>query len=270
MLLSRPRMPVACTLMLLFALVFSLTACKSKKSRLPETTNSTGITMVDIPAGSFVMGDSSTANLIGQPSSAYPSHTVNVPAFQISKTEITVKQYKKFLAAIGREGAKQLQDTDFLKHNGFGDDAPVVNVSMKDVNQFIAWLNDTEGGGYRLPSEAEWEYACRAGGNDTYCGGNKRDSLGWDGSNSGNRMQAVAQKKSNAFGLYDMSGNAGEWIADCWHSDYDGAPTDGSAWIDEPKCQYNVVRDGRWVTSRDRQSPNFNYPWIGIRLARTH
>lgn len=278
---SKPYIPAivrACVL--LSALIFSVVACKSGKSVLPETTNSIGITMVAIPAGSFTMGEASVSDHTGQWNKAFPAHTVTVPAFQIAKTEVTVGQYKTFLAALGREGLRQLQETDYLKYNSFGDDAPVVQLSPKNVRDFIEWLNSVDGGGYRLPTEAEWEYACHAGGNDTYCGGNDIDSLGWHAGNSGRKTHPVAQKKPNAFGLYDMSGNAMEWVEDCWHSDYNEAPTDGSAWSSSGlECKFRVVRGGDWsalagassATYREEKSTwgYFYYHDTGIRLART-
>jgi formylglycine-generating enzyme required for sulfatase activity len=278
---AKSRTPVVVLVcILLSALIFSLAACNSRKSSLPETTNSIGITMVAIPAGSFTMGSASVSDHTGQWNNEFPNHTVAVQTFQISKTEVTVGQFKKFLASKGRDGLKRLQNTNFLKFNSFGDDAPVVNLSFTDVRDFIEWLNSVDGGGYRLPTEAEWEYACRAGGNDTYCGGNDIDSLGWHAGNSGDKTHPVAQKEPNAFGLYDMSGNAAEWVEDCWHSNYKDAPTDGSAWTtDDPECKFSVVRGG-WSQALAGAAragyryymgtwPYHYYEETGIRLART-
>lgn len=254
----------------LCAVVFGLVACKSSKPPLPETTNSAGITMVSIPAGTFTMGESAATSLSGQNNAAHPAHAVSVPAFEIGKTEVTVGQYKKFLASLGRDGERELQDTDFLKFNSFGDEAPVLNVEMKSVEAFIAWLNSTAGGGYRLPSEAEWEYACLAGGKSRFCGGDDLDELGWHEGNGGQKSHPVALKTPNAFGLYDMSGNAMEWVADCWDDDYTNAPSDGSAWTgDKDACEFVVVRGGVLATSRDRQSSKFNFSSTGFRVART-
>lgn len=221
------------------------------------------------------MGEASKANNVGGHNNAYPAHAVTVQAFQLAKTEVTVGQYKKFLVALGRDGLRELQDTDFLKYNSFSDDAPVVNLGFKEVSAFIEWLNSIDGGGYRLPSEAEWEYACRAGGNDTYCGGEDIDSLGWYDGNSGGKTHPVAQKEANAFGLYDMTGNAVEWVEDCWHSNYHGAPVDGRSWeTSDRECKSRVVRGGSWndlaggsrATFRD-DNP-FRFRRSGIRLAR--
>jgi formylglycine-generating enzyme required for sulfatase activity len=264
--------------LLVCSIAIGLVACKSGKSSLPETTNSAGITMVSIPAGTFTMGEPAATSPSGQNNPAHPAHAVSVPAFEMGKTEVTVGQYKKFLASLGRDGERELQDTDFLKFNSFGDEAPVLNVDVKSVDAFIAWLNGTAGSGYRLPSEAEWEYACLAGHKARFCGGDDVDELGWHEGNSGQKSHPVAQKTPNAFGLYDMSGNAMEWVADCWGSDYTNAPSDGSAWTgDKGRCEFVVVRGGAWshmsgaalATRRDRQSPMFNFSSTGFRVART-
>jgi len=117
-----------------------------------------------------------------------------------------------------------------MKYNAHGDDAPVVQVSWHDAQDFIKWLNQTDGGGWRLPSEAEWEYACRAGGNHAYCGSDNPNAVAWHYYNSGERQRTVGSKQANAFGLHDMSGNVREWVQDCAHFSYQGASTDGSVW----------------------------------------
>ena len=150
-------------------------------------------------------------------------------------------------------------------------------VSWHDAQAFIAWLNKTDGVGYRLPSEAEWEYACRAGGNDTYCGGNSVGAFGWYDGNSGNRPHSVGTKQANVFGLHDMSGNVYEWVQDCWHDSYRGAPSDGSAWTSACSGDGRGLRGGSWYSyawdsrAADRSSgtPGFRISYIGFRLART-
>ena len=120
----------------------------------------------------------------------------------------------------------------------------MVYVSWHDAQDYIRWLNQTwpQGGRWRLPSEAEWEYACRAGQPVRYCGSDDPGAVAWHADNSGRRIRPVAQKQPNAWGLYDMSGNAFEWVQDCWHNSYkeDGmegaAPADGSAW--ESGCSF--------------------------------
>jgi len=272
-------------------LLMGLAACKpngSKQLKLPEVTNSIGVTMVSLPGGTFMMGDD--AESAQKPSgSSIPAHAVDVPSFQMAKTEVTVSQYKKFLSSIGREGEKKLNDTGFLKHNSVSDDAPVRYIDGQEIDDFIEWLNRVDGPGYRLPTESEWEYACRAGNStDMYCGGNDIDPIGWHRENSGQKIHPVAKKRPNAFGLYDMSGNAEEWTADCWHQTYEGAPTDGSAREKGPKdsaqgrglnrCKFIVVRGGsveQWrnratATYRDSRFPRALHSETGFRLARTN
>jgi len=261
-----------------------------------ETTNKIGVTMVDIPAGSFLMGscklteeiveENKKRAFLGQEllpancnnpvlasDNETPQHRVNVKAFQMGKTEVTLGQFKKFIAGAGRA---ELVNDDFMKHNAYGDNAPVVMVSWLDAQDFIKWLNQTDGGGYRLPSEAEWEYACRAGGNHTYCGGNNLNVLGWHALNSGMRPRPVRGKRANAFGLFDMSGNAAEWVQDCWHANYIGAPDDGSAWTSGNKCKERVNRGGFWsyidlvarAAYRGRNAADGRFSATGFRLAR--
>ena len=122
------------------------------------------------------------------------------------------------------------------------------SVSWNEVQTFIKTLNQKTGGHYRLPSEAEWEYACRAGQDTLYCGGNDLDAVAWHYGNSGNETHPVGGKQANAFGLYDMSGNVWEWVQDCYHDSYQGAPNDGSIFNDGTNCASSrrVIRGGSW------------------------
>ncbi|HRD97882.1 MAG TPA: formylglycine-generating enzyme family protein [Rubrivivax sp.] len=263
-----------------------------------ETTSKHGITMVDIPAGSFLMGScKQTAAMeeenrkrafLGQPAlsggcgqadpdahdAETPQHHVNVRAFQMGKTPVTLSQFKRFIVDAGRS---DVVNEDFIKYNAHGDDAPVVQVSWEDAQSFIAWLNRTDGGSWRLPSEAEWEYACRAGARHTYCGGNNVGEVAWYDNNSGGRQRPVAGKRSNAFGLHDMSGNVWEWVQDCWHDSYAGAPSDGGAWTSGCSAGGRVLRGGSWnisarysrAANRIDLAPGIRGYLFGFRLART-
>ena len=223
------------------------------------------IEMADIPAGSFLMGACVPASadkqrrardeFMGRPpaqpacqpeeeafgSASSPQHAVRVRAFQLGKTAVTLGQFKAWLLAAGRD---DLLTEEFMQANRHGDQAPVVYVSWHDAQDYIRWLNQTwpQGGRWRLPSEAEWEYACRAGQPVRYCGSDAPGAVAWHADNSGRRIHPVAQKQPNAWGLYDMSGNAFEWVQDCWHNSYkedgmeDAAPADGSAW--ESSCSF--------------------------------
>lgn len=191
----------------------------------------------------------------------------------MGKTEVTQGQWK---AIIGNNPSK---------YTNCGDNCPVEQVSWNDAQEFIRKLNTKTGKLYRLPSEAEWEYVCRAGGQQEYCGSDNLDSVGWYGAwmkppgNSGNKTNPVAAKQANAFGLYDMSGNVDEWVEDSWHDDYNGAPTDGSAW--QRDGAERVFRGGSWI--HEPQSaraagrsgklgwgkPENRHEFVGFRLVRT-
>jgi formylglycine-generating enzyme required for sulfatase activity len=213
--------------------------------------------MVVIPAGSFEMG--------GGAEREKPVHSVNIRSFAMGKTQVTQGQWE---AVMGNN------PSNFPK---CGANCPVEKVSWDDAQVFIQKLNAKTGKQYRLPSEAEWEYACRAGGRHEYCGSDNADAVGWYGANSGNTTHPVAGKEANAFGLYDMSGNVWQWVEDYHHDSYSGAPTDGSVWTTGGEQKFRVLRGGSWYDRpallrsaiRDGSSPfsgNSNY---GFRLART-
>ena len=217
--------------------------------------------MVEIPAGSFVMG----ANK-GE-ADEQPLHTVTIAkAFAIGKTEVTQAQWQ---ALMGNN------PSNFL---ACGDTCPVEQVSWDDAQKFIKKLNAKTGKHYRLPTEAEWEYACRAGGEHEYCGSDAADKVSWNGNNSGSflfkKPHPVASKDANAFGLHDMSGNVWEWVEDGYHKNYNGAPADGSAWLNG---SMKVLRGGSWgyelsssrATARFKFSANYRYYSYGFRLAQT-
>jgi formylglycine-generating enzyme required for sulfatase activity len=189
--------------------------------------------MVRIVAGSFKMGSNIPF------SDEKPKHQVTIrQAFEIGKTEITQGQWK---AVMGEN------PSHFSK---CGDDCPVEYVSWQDVIKFIKQLNAKTSKEFRLPSEAEWEYACRAGGDDDYCGGGSVGTVAWYQFNAGAKTHSVGHKASNAWGLYDMSGNVWEWTQDCWNKSYNGAPADGSAWT-SGDCGSRVLRGGSWSNSKE-------------------
>ena len=225
--------------------------------------------MVKIPAGEFRMGDIQGDGSIFE----YPVHRVSVSEFWLSKTEVTFEQWDICVTV----GGCRHRPSDRRRGS-----RPVIRVSWEDITeQFIPWLNKTTGKQYRLPSEAEWEYAARAGSDTKYSwgnniGNNKANCKGcgslWD-----NIMPApVGSFTSNAFGLYDMHGNVSEWTQDCWNSVYKSAPSDGSAWL-SGKCYWRVSRGGSWdiiprglrSAYRNNNSTGNRYNNIGFRLART-
>jgi len=133
--------------------------------------------------------------------------------------------------------------------SGCGDDCPVERVSWEAAQEFVRKLSEKTGQTYRLPSESEWEYACRAGGTFAYCGSDNKDKVAFDEQRDGWKTHPVARKQANAFGLYDMSGSVWEWTEDCWHDNYSGAPNDGNAWVSGESCSWSrVARGGSWYS----------------------
>jgi formylglycine-generating enzyme required for sulfatase activity len=156
----------------------------------------------------------------------------------------------------------------------------VINVSWHDAKQYTAWLAHKTGLPYRLLSEAEWEYAARAGTTTLFFFGDDEAALsdyGWSVFNSENRARPVGEKKPNRFGLYDMHGNASEWVEDPWHANYNGAPIDGSTRIEGGDTSRRVVRGGSWHTKPEWLRSAFRWGSIadsrsyitGFRVART-
>ena len=196
--------------------------------------------MVSIPAGTFRMGDMSGD---GQ-SDEKPVHRVRVSAFNLGKYEVTFAQWD---ACVADGGCGGYRPEDY----GSGrDNHPVINVSWDNVQTFIFWLNKKTGGNFRLPSEAEWEYAARAGSKTKYSWGNSIGSnrANCDGCGSrwdDDRTAPVGSFSANAWGLHDMHGNVWEWTEDCWNDSYAGAPSDGRAW-ELGNCGQRVVRGGSW------------------------
>jgi len=230
--------------------------------------------MVVLPSGSFLMGspsDSGPDPFSNEPlksigdSNEKPQHRVQLQSFAIGKYEVTQEQW---YAVIGNNPSYNKGRT-----------LPVEQVFWDDVQHFIAKLNQRTGQKYRLPSEAEWEYAARAGSTTEWSFGNDESKLGnyaWYNQNSGGKTQAVGQKLPNTFGLFDMHGNVWEWVQDCWHETYTGAPTDGSAWTTGCRDNSRVLRGGSWYdysaglrsASRCRHGPVARYCGFGFRLAR--
>ena len=199
--------------------------------------------MVEIPKGRFRMGDMGGDEY----DSEKPVHRVTVPAFKMGKFEVTFAQWDACVADGGCGGYRP-DDEGWGRGN-----RPVINVSWDDVQGFIAWLNDKTGGNFRLPTEAEWEYATRAGSTTEYSWGN---SIGSNRANCyedcGDRWESTAPVGSfsaNAWGLHDMHGNVSERVQDCYNDSYVGASSDGGAW-ESGDCSRRVIRGGSWFHDR--------------------
>jgi len=229
--------------------------------------------MVVMREGTFRMGD-----LQGDdPTHERPVHDVTIRRFALGKYEVTFDEYELFA---------RLTNRTLPSDEAWGKGRlPVINVSWKDAVAYAQWLSERTGKRYRLPTEAEWEYAARAETGTRYwwgdemkpdmanCRGCLRD---WQGQAKKNpRTSPVGSFKPNAFSIYDMAGNVLEWVADCWQDTYDNAPNDGSAWSFN-QCSERVLRGGSWSSEpkdirlafRTRYKPNGRFNLAGFRLAQ--
>ncbi|MBR0836789.1 SUMF1/EgtB/PvdO family nonheme iron enzyme [Bradyrhizobium manausense] len=218
--------------------------------------------MIAIRGGSFAMGSNDDPT-------ERPVHQVTIKPFSIGKYPVTVLEWNECAAA---------------KACGFTatgkDDAPVSNVSWTDAQQYVAYLAQATKKPYRLPSEAEWEYAARGGTQTKYWWGDKLQP-GMAGCKDCGDLAAeqpakVGSFKPNPFGLYDMGGGVDQWVEDCWRRTHQGAPVDGSAW-NGGDCSSHVLRSGSWKNdsryvrpaNRDGYDTNVRYPTHGFRVALT-
>jgi formylglycine-generating enzyme required for sulfatase activity len=284
-------------LIFVIALMLLATSCKQQTGNGGSTSvttvrNKMGMELVSVPAGSFMMGsseeDAQRAFEQAQRENKdarlewfapeKPKHQVTIRSgFYMGKYEVTQAQWQ----AVMGNNPSNFKNCD---------QCPVEHVAWDDAQEFIKKLNSmNDGYTYRLPSEAEWEYACRAGTTGDYAG--DLDSMGWYWENSGDarlsgewnydklaanndRTHPVGQKQPNAFGLYDMHGNVWEWCEDVWHENYNEVPTDGSAWVSGGEQYRRVARGGAWAfNAGDLRSANrFSLPpdnrddFVGVRL----
>jgi formylglycine-generating enzyme required for sulfatase activity len=223
--------------------------------------------MIVVPGGSFDMGGDVDDD-------HKPAHRVSLKTFALGKTEVTNGQWRVVMGSF----PSVPEYSTFCRNN---DACPVTGANWDDANTFIQRLNAMTGKQYRLPSESEWEYACRAGGRHKYCGSDDFNVVAWVSNNRGRDVGGpfpVARKQANAFGLYDMSGNVQEWVEDYYHYGYIGGPSDGSAWLslaqkDRMWGGRRVMRGGetglndKAATSAARGSDSSSKR-IGFRVAR--
>jgi formylglycine-generating enzyme required for sulfatase activity len=200
--------------------------------------------MVVVPPGEFWMGSKDGEG----DDDERPRHKVTVPhAFAVGKYPVTFVEWDAYVAA-GSGGFLGLGKR-YRPKDGWGrGQQPVINVSWEDAQAYIAWLSGETGRTYRLLSEAEWEYCCRAGSENRYCFGDSESDLGayaWHSANAGGRTHPVGEKRANSFGLQDMHGNVWEWCEDRWNGNYHNAPADGSAWTTGDGSR-RVLRGGSW------------------------
>ncbi|MBN1655175.1 MAG: SUMF1/EgtB/PvdO family nonheme iron enzyme [Deltaproteobacteria bacterium] len=223
-----------------------------------------GVELVLVKGGSFMMGSDKY-------DSEKPVHRVEVPSFYIGRYPVTNEQYGRFM-----KENPTLEEPRYWGNRQFNLPLqPVVGISWNEAEAFAEWA------GGRLPSEAEWEYACRAGTSTEYCSGDGVEALkkvGWcsyDGQwGSAGSTKPVGSFSPNGWGLYDMHGNVWEWLEDDWHESYERAPTDGGSWVDKPRGGGRVLRGGSWgdgpddcrSAARFRYYPAYRYNYYGFRL----
>jgi formylglycine-generating enzyme required for sulfatase activity len=224
-----------------------------------------------VPAGVFDMGDIQGA---GNPFERPVRRGVTIESFAIGRYEVTFEEYDRFAAATGAR----------LPESRWGSGRmPVIDVSWNDARDFAEWLSKQTGKHYRLPSEAEWEYVARGGKDTSYWWGNDlvknmANCIGCGSKWDGKQTAPVGSFKANSFGLFDTAGNVWEWVEDCWHNNYKGAPSDQRAWKAENggQCGQRVMRGGSWSyrpgllrsSNRNWGGADNRYGTVGFRLAQ--
>ncbi len=227
-----------------------------------------GPTMVTVPEGEFMMGASSLSVNLDE----RPQHKVTLKEYAISQHEITYSQYERFAKAMGKRSPERSGVNPQIQ--------PIVEISWQDAQDYASWLSRMTGHKYHLPTEAQWEYAARAGTTFPYWWGRDAGSgnahCAGCGSGANLRKAApVGSFEANAWGIYDTSGNVAEWTQDCYNANYEGAPTDGSAWHDGD-CSKRVVRGGSFSnagssvtnTRREKYSAGSRLTHLGFRVVR--
>ena len=237
-----------------------------------------GPSMVVIPAGEFLMGSPPSEPV--REENEGPQHQVRIEQpFAIGKYEVTFEEYDAFAQTTQREKPNDLSWGRGRR--------PVISVSWEEATAYAKWLSDQTGKPYRLPSEAEWEYAARAGTTTPFHTGKRitTDQANFNGNYTYNssakgeyrkKTVSVGSFPANAFGLHDVHGNVWEWVQDCWHGNYQDAPADGSAW-ESGDCAGRLLRSGSWLNApgwlrsatRDGFRPTHRFGDRGFRLART-
>ena len=260
---------------------FPMQATKPDNKRVAsfiEKINGANLEMVNVPAGEFLMGSPENQGDTDE----HPQHQVKLSSFYIGKYELTQKQWRA-IAQLPKVKIDLLSDPS----NFSGDELPVENISWYEAEEFCARLSKATGKVYRLPTEAEWEYACRSGTTTTFFTGerllstvaNIKNDLADSSTTKRPDLKGTVRVGSlsvaNHFGLYDTYGNVWEWCADAYHDSYVNAPRDGSVW--RGSDEYRILRGGSWISfpvycrsaNRFKFSPNTRDNDIGFRVVAT-
>lgn len=285
------------TSLLLLSLV-SWVSCNTRNPKVethkqPSFYFNDSLLMVKVEEGSFEMGSNNGND------NEKPVHSVNISSFYISKYELSVGEFKAFVkdtnykTTAEKEGFSNFWDgKEWIKQKGLNwefdengnlrsdseDNHPVIHISWDDANEYCIWLSKKTGKHYRLPTEAEWEYAARGGklnAKDSFSGGNNINEVAWYVKNSGNTCHPVGRKAANALGIYDMAGNVWEWCSD-WYDEKSYSKSVNNQPISAENADRKVLRGGAFSSDSKLCSPTFrfcflpseHYGNLGFRIVR--
>jgi len=255
-------MKIFANTLLLLILCFSIARAESPMKKKAQGHHEMEPRMVMVSGGCYQMGDTFGDGYDNEK----PVHEVCVSDFYISKYEVTQGQWKTVMG------------NNPFQFSSCGDDCPVEQVSWNDAQEYIRRLNEKTKKKYRLPTEAEWEYAARSGGkHEKYSGGNNIESVAWYSDNSEGRTHPVGQKRPNGLGIYDMSGNVWEWVQDIYNDAAYSAHSRNNPLYNTGIAKFRVIRGGSWnddsgcarAAYRNIFGPVYRESFVGFRLART-
>lgn len=249
----------------------SRTTSQSSSELAPSSDTLVLPTMLTIPSGRFIMGGLDERDGVegGCVLAERPAHPVYITSFEMSKYPITFDEYDAFCLDTRRPMPADM---------GWGrGNRPVINISWQDAQDYCKWLCSVNGWGYRLPSEAEWEYTARSQTNTAYFWGTLTEPTHANHQLYVGKTSPVGSYPANPFGIHDMQGNTWEWVQDCWHANYQNAPSDHQAWEHNGNCEERVLRGGSWndrprylrAAYRVKDYATTRRNFYGIRIARS-
>ena len=265
--------------------LLTLIGCSDSLNETIIPTNSENL--VFVKGGQFMMGSKNNPQ-------EQPVHEVRLNDFYIGKYEVTVREYLQFCEATKSHYPQWMKSKDVFNPKATAEnyykntdykplenmDLPIVGVSWSNAVAYCKWLSKQTGQHYRLPTEAEWEYAARGGQHSKgfiYAGSDSINEVAWNEGNAASKVHRIGKLKPNELGIYDMSGNVWEWCEDIWHDNYNNAPTDGSARLHNEDYS-RVIRGGSWqyyqmscsTTYRDKVNQSNRGLSIGFRIVKSN